>query len=67
MKKIKEKDLKQAKKEREELAQKDAVISELQATNESLMLAIAELDAQREKDRTEMELALTELAEMRGI
>lgn len=67
MKKIKEKDLKQAKKEREELAQKDAVIGELQATNESLMLAIAELDAQREKDRTEMELALTELVEMGGI
>ena len=67
MKKIKEKDLKQAQKEREELAQKDAVIGELQATNEALMLAIAELDAQREKDRAEMELALTELAEMGGI
>ena len=33
MKKIKEKDLKQAKKEREELAQKDAVIANLQMTN----------------------------------
>lgn len=67
MKKIKEKDLRQAKKEREELAQKEAVIVELQATNESLMLAIAELDEQREADRIEMALALTELAEMGGI
>lgn len=67
MKKIKEKDLKQAKKEREELAQKDAVIAELKGANEALMLAIVELDAQREKDRTEMELALTELAEPGGI
>lgn len=67
MKKIKEKDLKQAKKEREELAKKDAVIVELQATNESLLLALTELDAQREQDRTEIEMALAELAETGGI
>ena len=67
MKKIKEKDLKQAKKEREELAQKDAVISNLQMTNESLLLALTELDAQREQDRTEIEMALAELAETGGI
>lgn len=67
MKKIKEKDLKQAKKEREELAQKDAVIADLQTTNETLLLALTELDAQREQDRTEIEMALAELAEMGGI
>lgn len=67
MKKIKEKDLKQAKKEREELAQKDAIIEELQATNDALVLAITELDAQREQDRTEIEIALVELTEMGGI
>lgn len=67
MKKIKEKDLKQAQKEREELAQKDAVISDLQTTNETLLLALTELDAQREQDRTEIEMALAELAEMGGI
>lgn len=67
MKKIKEKDLKQAKKEREELAQKDAVISDLQTTNETLLLALTELDAQREQDRTEIEMALAELAETGGI
>ena len=67
MKKIKEKDLKQAQKEREELAQKDAIIADLQTTNEALLLAITELDAQREQDRTEIEMALAELAEMGGI
>lgn len=67
MKKIKEKDLKQAQKEREELAQKDAVIGELQATNESLMLALIDLDAQREADKAEMQTALIEIIEMGGI
>lgn len=67
MKKIKEKDLKQAQKEREELAQKDAIIADLQTTNEALLLAITELDAQREQDRTEIEMALAELTEMGGI
>lgn len=67
MKKIKEKDLKKVQQEREELAQKDAIIADLQATNEALLLAITELDAQREQDRTEIEMALAELAEMGGI
>lgn len=38
-------------------------IAEGKSENEMLMLALADLDLQREMDKTEAELAITELAE----